>query len=100
MAAPPKDLLVLDNSLINELLTNQRILALMPGLRNPPIVEGRQTGCCGQPTAIDYAKIKTMLATMPSSTIRTVKEVLNARQIRFYRQTQHQGKPAVVKVTR
>ena len=94
-----QDLVVIENSTIDRLLSDQRVLAAIPSLRNPAVVNGRQT-CCGSSSTIDYAAIKLTLAGLPSSAANVIKEVLNARQIRFYRPTTHKGKPATVKVTR
>jgi len=94
-----QDLIVIDNGIIDRLLTDQRVLAAIPSLRNPATVPGRQT-CCGSTSAIDYAAIKMTLAGLPSNAANVIKEVLNARQLRFYRPTVHKGKPATVKVTR
>lgn len=95
-----QDMVTIDNAVLDRLMTDQRVLAVMPSLRNPPTVPGRTAGCCGQPSPIDYAALKTQLATLPTSATNVIKEVLNTRQLRFFRQTKHHNKPAVVKVTR
>jgi hypothetical protein len=93
------DLLVIDNSTIDRLLTNPQVLAAIPSLRRPPSIPGHRP-CCGSTSTVDYAAIKTSLAGLNSQAAQVIKDALNTRQIRFFRQTTHNGKPAVVRVTR
>lgn len=94
-------MVIIDNGIIDKLLGDPQVLAAIPALRNPPMVDGRQAGCCGVPSAIDYAAIKTQLAGLDTQTVGMLKRKLNTDKIRFFRPGRtKEGKAGIVRVTR
>lgn len=93
-------LVTIDDAVIDRLRMDPQAVAALPFLRNlKPSVKKVRT-CCNA-ADVDYAGVKQDLAALDSATLRKLKQILNAKQIRFYRPTRTAaGKAVVVKHTK
>jgi hypothetical protein len=103
MAIPQRDLVTIDNSVIDQMLTDPRIASLIPCLRSPPrMTQRRDCNKCSSGTQdVDYGMLKTCLATLDTASLAHIKRYFNARRVRVYRpSTKSDGRAVTIKHTR
>lgn len=95
-----RNLVTIDNGVIDQLLRTPAVARAIPCLAKPPPAKGFAPCCGGYSGHVDYGAIKQCLALLDSAGLKLVKEALGARQIRIFRSTTHRGRPGTVRHTR
>ena len=81
-----RDLVIIDNSLIDALLRDQKLVSELPGcLANPPTTRGGAgcNSCGGGALRVEYNQIKTCLAGLDDTHLSILKRHLDAKRIRL-----------------
>lgn len=99
-----RDLVIIDNSVIDVLINDRHFAAKIPCLSNPPILTAPNYGCgsCGSSGSknVDYNAIKNCLGMLDSQNLKLLKQRLNAVRIRLHRVVTRNGKQEGIKHTR
>lgn len=88
----------LTNDLIDVLLANSSVVALVPCLQQARQVA--EPGCCtggGGAVVLDYQAIKDCIALTDSSSVQIIRHALRADSLVVYRQTTRNGRRVTVK---
>jgi hypothetical protein len=87
--------LVIDNAVIDRMISQPAIFGMIPCLRNPTL-KPQDCGQCGGASRVDYNAVKICLAGLGSQHLLRLKQALGANELHIFRPTTHRDKRVAV----